>query len=237
MPLLRTDLIFGWRPLSLTQQVGNGVIVSLLHQSEKRRREQQRAVGRGEIEPAEHAGRQQVAAVGHKHILQQHISAYRSPHASRIPLAHERDAWGIAWHLQIQGAFDPWGIANQQCGGGKIVGGARQGHKEFAAIDDVAVIDLFRPRTKTASPDRKCGVRLAEFHRFAVRLSVEHATLNHFAEFLSPQCIVAGAYGLVQRMPVGHVAHHQHGQAVHIIGQRGRGVALGDLLGDETIGL
>ena len=33
------------------------------------------------------------------------------------------------------------------------------------------------------------------------------------------------------------LAHHQHGQAVHVEGERGRGVALGDLLGHQAVGL
>jgi hypothetical protein len=124
MTFLRAHLTLGGRSLSFSEDIGNGVVVGLLHEPEERRRKQQRSMRGREIQPAKHAWWQQFPVIGHKHVFQQHIATYGGPHAHGIPLACEGDARSIARHLQVEGALDPRRIAHQQRRCGKIVGGA-----------------------------------------------------------------------------------------------------------------
>ena len=67
-------------------------------------------------------------------------------------------------------------------------------------------------------------------------LPVIGARLHHLAVLGGPQRLVALACGGGHRHVIGNGAHHQHGQAVHVEGERRRGIALRQLLGDQAVG-
>jgi hypothetical protein len=52
-----------------------------------------------------------------------------------------------------------------------------------------------------------------------------------------PELLVPLPRGGGERHGVGEHAHHEHGEAVHVEGERGRRAALRDLFGDEAVGL
>jgi hypothetical protein len=70
-----------------------------------------------------------------------------------------------------------------------------------------------------------------------VWLTVEDALLEHLAKLGRAELLVPLAGGGRHRHGIGDLAHHHHGETVHVEGQRGRGVALRQLLGDQTIRL
>jgi hypothetical protein len=80
------------------------------------------------------------------------------------------------------------------------------------------------------------GIGLALLHRLAVPLSIEGAVLHDLAELGGPELLVAFAHRRGHRHAVGDRAHHQHGEAVHVEGERRGGIALRKLLRHEAVG-
>ena len=70
-----------------------------------------------------------------------------------------------------------------------------------------------------------------------MRLPVEGALLDDLAELGGPELLVALARRGRHRHGVGDRPHHQHGEAVHVEGERGGGVALRQLLRHQAVGL
>jgi hypothetical protein len=70
-----------------------------------------------------------------------------------------------------------------------------------------------------------------------VGLAVEDTLLDDLAELGGAQRLVARARGDGHRHVVGEHAHHQHGETVHVEGERGRGISLRELLGDQAVRL
>ena len=68
-------------------------------------------------------------------------------------------------------------------------------------------------------------------------LPVERAGLDHLPELDRAEFLVALARGGSHGQVVREHPHHHHGEAVHVEGERGRGIALRELLRDETVGL
>jgi hypothetical protein len=68
-------------------------------------------------------------------------------------------------------------------------------------------------------------------------LAEENALLDYLAVTPGAERLVALAHLRRQLKVPDEVAHHQHGKRVHVVGERGGGVAARDLLGDQTIGL
>ena len=193
----------------------------------------------GEIEAAEDAGRQDVAAVRHEHVGQAHLAAHRGAHADRVPLPLEGDAPGVARHLEVERALQPRHVAlvHQDRRRREIVRRARERDEELAPRHAVAALDPPRLGAEAPPADAEGRVGLSLLHRLAVRLAVEHALLHHLAELLRPQALVAGALLRQHIVAVRHLAHQHHGEAVHVVGERRGGVAARELLGDQAIGL
>src|SRR5712692_2108985 len=144
----------------------------------------------------------------------------------RIPIAGEGDARRVLRDLEIEGALDPGLVAHQDGGRGEVGRAAREGHEELPPVDHVTPVDLPGGGAEAAAAHAERGVRLALLHRLAVGLRVEGALLDHLAELGGAELLVTPARRGRHRHGVGEHAHHQHGEAMHVEGERGRGVAL-----------
>src|SRR6266446_641608 len=112
-----------------------------------------------------------------------------------------------------------------------------EGHEELPAVDHVAPVHLSRGGAEAPPAHAERGIRLALLDRLAVGLAVEGARLDHLAELGRAELLVTLARGGGHGHGVGEHAHHQHGEAVHVEGERGRGIALRELLRDQAVGL
>jgi hypothetical protein len=160
-----------------------------------------------------------------------------APHADRVPVAAEADARRLARHLQVERALDERRLDVEDRRGGIVVGRIGRGDEELAPVHPVAAVDLVGRGAEAPAADAEHLVGLAFLNRLAVRLAVEDALFRDLAEMTRPQFLVSGALCGVHLVRVRHLAHQQHGQAVHVEGERGRGVALRQLLRDQAVGL
>ena len=207
-----------------------------LHEPEEGRGEAQEEVGEGVVHGSEQAWRQHLRIVGNENVLKQHVAADCGAHPHRIPVAGEGHTRRVLGYLEIQGALDPGLVAKANGGGGVVGGAAAQGDEKLPPVDDIAAIHLPRGGAKAPAAHGEAGIGLALLHRLAVGLSVEGALLHDLAELDGAELLVALTRGGRHRHVIGDPAHHQHGEAVHVEGERRRGIALRKLLRHQAVG-
>ena len=105
------------------------------------------------------------------------------------------------------------------------------------AVEHIAAIHLARRGPEAPSANGQGRVRLPQFDRFAVWLPIEDALGDHLVELAGAQGLVPGPRLVGHRQGIGNLAHHQHGQAVHVKGEGRGGIALRDVLRDQAIRL
>ena len=174
--------------------------------------------------------------VGHEDVGQHHVATHGPSHAHRIPLALEFDPGRVLRDREVERTVDPGAGADQEGGRRKVVGCAGQRHEELPPADHVPAGDPFRAGPETP-PTCLELVRRTLLDRLAVRLTVQDAVLDDLAEQPCAPLSVQGTRLVGERHLVGDLAHLEHGRRVHVVAERGRGVALRDLLGDEAVGL
>ena len=157
-------------------------------------------------------------------------------HPHRIPVAGEGHTRRVLGNLQIQGALDPGLVAEPDGRGGVIRGAARQRDEKLPPVDHIAAVHLPRGGAEAPAAHTELGIGLALLHRLAVGLSVESAFLHDLAELGGPELLVALTHGGSHRHVIGDRAHHQHREAVHVEGERRRGIALRKLLRHQAVG-
>ena len=211
--------------------------MSRLHDPEEGRGEAQEEMGKGVVHGSEQARRQHLRIVGDEDILQHHVATDRGAHPHRVPVAGEGHTRRVLGDLEIQGTLDPGLVPKPDCGGRVIRGRARQRDKKLPPVDDIAALHPARGGAEAAAADGERRIGLALLHRLAVGLSVESAFLHDLAVLGGAKPLVTLALAGRHRHRVGNRAHHQHGEAVHVEGERRRCIALRKLLGHEAVGL
>ena len=188
------------------------------------------------VEVAEHAGRQYLGIKGNQNILHLHVSADCGPHAEGVPFPGECHSRGVSCDGEVKRPFFPGAVIDQQGWGRVILSRARERNEKFATIHKIAVVNSLGASAEPPSPNGQL-IAASGLDWFAVRLAIENAILNHLSESLRAQFFVSLVRFRRQIDVLHECVHHHHGEAVHIKGKRGRGVAPGDLFRHQAVGL
>src|SRR5262245_51620253 len=169
--------------------------------------------------------------------MQHHITADCPTHPKWVPLALKGHARGILRYLQVEGTVYPGALAHEHRRGRVVMRRASERNEKFIAIEYVATIHLACRGPKAPPAHYQGFVRLAQFDWFTVWLPIEDASGDYLVELAGTQGLVPSPCLLGHRQGISNLAHHQHRQTVHVKGKGCGGIALSDVLCDQTVSL